>query len=200
MISPQLASNPAAHQHPVAVAQKSGPGEVRNGLLDEQMDGKVEQTIAYMMQHLDEPLPVSRLAALANVSCSHYFAVFKRRTGYAPIEFFIRLRMYHACRLLDGTSLSVKGVAAALGYDDPFYFSRVFKSVNRIAPSEYRMMAREFRDTVCGAALPLARCAQRTSIANTERHAFDNGTRAEHDPALTLLRTGSCRPSFQTTL
>jgi AraC-like DNA-binding protein len=50
--------------------------------------------------------------------------------------------MQHARELLMGTSLNVKEVAAALGYEDPFYFSRVFKSVNQLAPSDYRTMQR----------------------------------------------------------
>lgn len=100
---------------------------------------KVEQSIAYMQEHLDRPLHVATLAALANVSPSHYFALFKRSTGSAPIDFFVRLRMQQARHLLDTTELSIKEVATALGYEDPFYFSRVFKSVNRLAPSEYRL-------------------------------------------------------------
>ena len=84
---------------------------------------KIEQSIAYMTRHLDEPLQVATLAAQANISPSHFFALFKRQTGCAPIDCFIRLRMQHACRLLEETVLSVKEVAATLGYDDPFYFS-----------------------------------------------------------------------------
>ena len=99
---------------------------------------KIEQTIGYMMDHLDQPLQVTTLAAMACVSPSHYFALFKRRTGCAPMDYFTRLRMEQARKLLDSTSRSVKEVAAALGYDDPFYFSRVFKAVNRVAPSYYR--------------------------------------------------------------
>jgi AraC-like DNA-binding protein len=112
---------------------------------------KIEQSIRFMREHLDKPLQVAKLAALVNISPSHFFALFKRRTGCAPIDFFIRLRMDHACRLLDGTLLNVKEVAAALGYDDPFYFSRAFKAVNHVAPSEYRMMAPEFKDAIRGA-------------------------------------------------
>jgi len=99
---------------------------------------KIEQSITYMMKHLDKPLQVATLAATVNVSPSHFFVLFKRRTGCPPIDYFIRLRMQRACQLLTAGSLHVKEVAAALGYDDPFYFSRVFKSVNRVAPSEYR--------------------------------------------------------------
>lgn len=100
---------------------------------------RINQSIHYMMDHLDQPLQVAKLAALENVSASHYFALFKSRTGRSPIDFFIRLRMRRACELLRETSLSIKEIAAELGYDDPFYFSRIFKSVNQVAPREYRV-------------------------------------------------------------
>ena len=113
---------------------------------------KIEQSIAYMLRHLDEPLQVATLAARVSISPSHFFALFKRRIGCAPIDCFIRLRMQHACRLLDETMLSVKEVSATLGYDDPFYFSRIFKSVNHIAPSEYRLLKNGAKEAVrnCG--------------------------------------------------
>ncbi|MGC3957754.1 MAG: helix-turn-helix transcriptional regulator [Verrucomicrobiota bacterium] len=82
---------------------------------------------------------------MANISPSHFFAVFKRQTGFAPLDFFIRLRMQRACELLGTTSLSVKEVAAELGYDDPFYFSRVFKTVSGIAPTDYRRLPESAR-------------------------------------------------------
>jgi transcriptional regulator GlxA family with amidase domain len=100
--------------------------------------GRISRSIAYMVEHLNQPLQVSTLAAQASVSTSHYFALFKRQMGTAPIDFFIRLRMNHARELLDSTGSSVKEIAATMGYDDPFYFSRVFKSVHQVAPAEYR--------------------------------------------------------------
>jgi AraC-like DNA-binding protein len=109
---------------------------------------KIEQSITYMLRHLDESLQVATLAAQANISASHFFALFKRRIGCAPIDYFIRLRMQHACRLLDETVLSVKEVAATLGYDDPFYFSRIFKSVNHVAPREYRLLKNGAKEAV----------------------------------------------------
>ena len=99
---------------------------------------KIEQSISYMAQHLDQPLHVATLAAAVNVSPSHFSALFKSLTGSPPIDYFIHMRMQQACRLFDSTPLNVKEVAAMLGYDDPFYFSRLFKSVNRLAPNDYR--------------------------------------------------------------
>src|SRR5262249_10574748 len=62
-------------------------------------------------------------------------------TGFAPEDFFIRLKIQRACEILEATDLCVKEVAAKLGYDDAFYFSRLFKSVNGVAPTEYRRLA-----------------------------------------------------------
>ena len=111
---------------------------------------KVGRSIHYMLANLNRPLQVATLAAQANVSPSHYFALFKQMTGRPPMDYFTKLRMSHACRLLDSTSASVKEVAAALGYNDPFYFSRVFKSVSAVAPVHYRGLGfasrREIKD------------------------------------------------------
>lgn len=122
---------------PASPANGNVPGRRSENIASEIAE-RIGRSIAYMIEHLDQPLQVSTLAAQASVSPSHYFALFKRQTGTAPIDFFIRLRMNHARELLDSTCSSVKEVAAAMGYDDPFYFSRVFKSVHSVAPAEYR--------------------------------------------------------------
>lgn len=99
---------------------------------------KIANTIAYMKQHLNRAMSLNALAALANLSRSRYMELFKQQTGYAPIDYFIRLRMHRACQLLDTTDLSIKGIAAELGYEDPLYFTRVFRSVNEKTPTAYR--------------------------------------------------------------
>jgi AraC-like DNA-binding protein len=101
---------------------------------------KVAQSIAYMKQHLDRPVTAASLAALANLSESHYRALFKQQTGYAPMDYFIRSRMHKACQLLDTTHFSVKEIANMVGYSDPFYFSRIFRAVIELAPTQYRLV------------------------------------------------------------
>lgn len=100
----------------------------------------VEPAINHMMQHLDQPLRVSTLSALAGVSLSQFFLLFKAVTGCTPIDYFIRLRMQRACELLQNRNLSIKETAVLLGYDDPCYFSRLFKAVTGLAPRAYRTM------------------------------------------------------------
>jgi AraC-like DNA-binding protein len=114
---------------------------------------KIERSIAYMMQHLNEPLQVAKLAQAAHTSPSHFFALFKRWAGFSPIDYFIRLRMERACGML-ATTRSVKEIAADLGYDDPFYFSRVFKSIHGVAPSDYRQMMEQLKQTDTHGGMP----------------------------------------------
>ena len=101
---------------------------------------KIAQTIAYMKQHLNQTLQLDALAAIANLSRSRYVELFKRQSGYAPIDYFIRLRMHRACQLLDTTDQSVKAIATQLGYADPLYFSRLFRAVNEKSPVDYRKL------------------------------------------------------------
>jgi len=156
----------AVEHSPVPVRTRSGTARRRHeqqggrGPLSHHGGGtataqKIGLSIAYMKQHLNQPLQVAVLTALIGVSPSHFFTLFKRTTGHTPIDFFIHLRMRRACELLQRTNLSVKEVAASLGYDDQFYFSRVFKSVNRVAPTEYRVQMTEPEKTNGIATIPL---------------------------------------------
>ncbi|HXR46717.1 MAG TPA: AraC family transcriptional regulator [Candidatus Limnocylindrales bacterium] len=144
---------------------------------------KVEQSISYMLQHLNQPLHVATLAAAVNVSPSHYSALFKRWMGCPPIDYFIHLRMQQACRLFDSTSLNVKEVAAALGYDDPFYFSRTFKAVNQVAPSEYRAMPEKLKNSI--------KCAVPSGVsADPEDHRTIQGENGQRANGCGLLKVG----------
>lgn len=98
----------------------------------------IEHSIVYMEQHLGKSLKLQTLTDVAHLARSQYTLLFKRRTGYAPMDYFHRLKMHRACQLLDRTDLSVKAIAAMLGYADQLYFSRQFKTVNEISPLAYR--------------------------------------------------------------
>ncbi len=99
---------------------------------------RVHRVITHMLQHVNRRLRVPTLSAVAGVSPSYLFSLFKSVTGRAPVEFFICLRMQRARALLISSNLTIKEIAAALGYDDPLYFSRRFKGVIGVAPRKYR--------------------------------------------------------------
>ena len=99
---------------------------------------RVARCIDYMRLHIDRPLRVAELAALAHWSPSHFKARFREHTGYGCIDYFIRLRIHAACQLLDTTALDIQSVAARVGYTDPLWFSKAFKSITGLPPSAYR--------------------------------------------------------------
>jgi AraC family transcriptional regulator, arabinose operon regulatory protein len=81
---------------------------------------------------------LSELATAAKVSVAHYSAIFRRQTGFSPIDYLIRLRIRHACRLLDTTLIPIGEVGRRTGYDDPYYFTRCFRRVMGFSPRTYR--------------------------------------------------------------
>ena len=101
---------------------------------------RVATSLEYLEAHLEREMDVQGLAKLAGLSPSHYSALFKARTGYAPIDYLTRARVHRACQLLDTTQSSVKAIAASVGYKDQMYFSRVFRAINDVSPSEYRQL------------------------------------------------------------
>lgn len=96
----------------------------------------IQQT---MHRRLDRDLNLDDLAQAANLSKFHFVRKFKQLTGHAPIQHFIHLKMQHACQLLDTTQEPVKRIANRVGYNDPHYFSRLFKRVIGISPQQYRL-------------------------------------------------------------
>ncbi len=98
----------------------------------------VKKALAYMRAHVQRRPSLAQLAAHAGVSVSHFSFLFKTSLGIAPIDYFIDLKMQYACHLLETTSLTVKEVAFALDYDDPYYFSRLFRKVIGLSPIYYR--------------------------------------------------------------
>jgi AraC-like DNA-binding protein len=99
---------------------------------------KVAGGIIYMSEHLDQPMRVSALAALANLSPAHFTVLFKEQTGCSPRDYLHLLRIHRACQLLRSSTLNVKEIANRLGYQDQFHFSRQFKAFQGVSPSEYR--------------------------------------------------------------
>ncbi len=102
------------------------------------MRERINKSVEFMKGHLREPLNVARLAALVNLSRSHFTASFSRVTGYAPVSYLNHLRMQRAVQLLNTTDLPIKQISDQLGFSDQFYFSRAFRKMHNHSPSEHR--------------------------------------------------------------
>lgn len=107
----------------------------------QQLQPRIAASLQYILRNLDKPVSVSTLSEIAELSPSAFFLSFKRATGQPPIAFLIRARIKLAVKLLEQTNLQIKQIAALVGYDDEFHFSRRFKSVIGIAPRHYRIKA-----------------------------------------------------------
>ncbi|MFZ4599857.1 MAG: helix-turn-helix domain-containing protein [Terrimicrobiaceae bacterium] len=94
--------------------------------------------IEFLRANVTRSLSLAEISKNAGLSPSRLSALFRERTGLSPVEHHIGLRMQAACHLLDTRAMSVKGVAVELGYDDPYYFSRCFRRVLGLSPTEYR--------------------------------------------------------------
>jgi AraC-like DNA-binding protein len=109
-------------------------------LTDNQQAGDaVELSINYMQQHLACSLSLEEIAASINFSASHYSAIFRKKTGFSPIEYFNHLKIQKACQYLIFTDLRIKEISDKLGIEDPFYFSRMFNKLMGMSPNQYRV-------------------------------------------------------------
>ncbi|MCB1841538.1 MAG: AraC family transcriptional regulator [Halioglobus sp.] len=102
----------------------------------------LERLQRFMQENIDQPLDLDTLAATASLSKYHFATKYKALTGYSPIRHFLNMKMEHAGHLLDSSELSVKEIAATLGYDDPLYFSRQFSRTVGVSPRAYRRSVR----------------------------------------------------------
>jgi len=92
----------------------------------------------YMNKNIANNITLDDMAKHTNLSKSQLNLIFKEKTGFSPVDYFIRIRIQEAAKLLNLTNLNINEIAARVGYDDPYYFSRIFKKVMGIPPSQYR--------------------------------------------------------------
>lgn len=94
---------------------------------------------AYMKENFNSPeIGLNTVSRVANVSPTHFSAVFSQQTGKTFVEYLTELRMGKARELLSCTNLSSGDIAFEIGYNDPHYFSYLFKKVNNCTPRDYR--------------------------------------------------------------
>ena len=98
----------------------------------------IKKAIIYMKQNLEKSYKLKEIAMKFDLSPPHFSRLFKQRTMHAPIDYFIQMKMQHACQLLDYSNLRMKEIGRQIGYEDPYYFSRIFKKVIGLSPYQYR--------------------------------------------------------------
>lgn len=98
----------------------------------------LEETMRYIYDHLSEPLSLDQLADMAGLSKFHYIRLFKKRSGYTPIEYQTESRLSYAKGLLVSTDKSIEEISGEVGYLNPTSFIRMFHKKTGITPFQYR--------------------------------------------------------------
>ena len=121
---------------PHTVTPHAATGTAKRGQAQREL---VQHAMLFLTEHFAEPLTLERLAASLQVHPSHCCRAFRQLVGVPPMKYLEQVRMGQAERMLLNTALSVQEIAQAVGYPDPYYFSRAFRRVTGQSPSGYRI-------------------------------------------------------------
>lgn len=102
------------------------------------IDSPVRKVVQYMLQHIEEKITLQQLCEMTHLSKPYLVKLFRKNTGYSPIDYFLRLKIQQAGDCLETTGLSVKEVCFKFGFSDPYYFSRMFSKIMGQSPMKYR--------------------------------------------------------------
>ena len=92
----------------------------------------------YIAANYPLPISVEDIASAAGVSRTTLFRLFRTELNTTPADFLIDFRINQAKKLLSATDISVTAVARSAGYEDNLYFSRAFRRITGMSPTEYR--------------------------------------------------------------
>jgi AraC-like DNA-binding protein len=92
----------------------------------------------HLESNFDKKIPLWEMADMACLSVPHFCRSFKKYFNTSPVDYLIRLRMEYAAHLLGDLNLNVGEIAKMAGYDDIYYFSKLFKKYYGKSPSKMR--------------------------------------------------------------
>ena len=98
----------------------------------------MDEAVEYFRQHYSEPISVEAYAAEHNVNTGGFIKNFRAYTGTTPAQFIQSVRMMNARVMLETTDNNISEIADLVGYDDPLYFSRLFRKQFGCSPSQFR--------------------------------------------------------------
>ncbi|GFH96836.1 HTH-type transcriptional activator RhaS [Lachnospiraceae bacterium] len=121
--------------------EQSPPPQAMQGYSFDSVNKKyvVEQIVSYFEDHYSDKISLDTIAENMYLSPFYISKIFKSETGDTPIRHLINIRLERARELLlQGSEMSVQEVAAAVGYDDAYHFSKLFKKYYGKSPSQIR--------------------------------------------------------------
>ena len=96
-----------------------------------------QQARQYVDAHYQEKLSLAEIAEHLNISTGYLSIVFKRFTGTTLSDYIAQVKIEHAKELIDSHQYLMYEISDMLGFENPYYFSRVFKKVTGISPRNY---------------------------------------------------------------
>ncbi len=99
---------------------------------------EIDKATEYFNEHYNENISIDEYAENNHVSISWFIRNFKQYTGSTPMQYILAKRIYNAEILLQNPAYNVTEISQIVGYDNPLYFSRIFKKAKGLSPSEYR--------------------------------------------------------------
>lgn len=98
----------------------------------------VGEMVHFMQERLEKRITLQDLSDYTGYSVTQLSLIFRRHVGYSPMNYFNILKIRRACWLLEHTTLKVYQICYKSGFDDPYYFSRLFKKIVGTSPQAYR--------------------------------------------------------------
>lgn len=103
----------------------------------------VDLAIQYIYNHIDQAIKLKEIADVLGISTSYLSRTFRSVVGISVNAFITGIKMKRASHDLQYTNVPIQQIASRLGYDDSYYFSRVFKKEFRVAPRRFRQKFNE---------------------------------------------------------
>ncbi|WP_299064554.1 AraC family transcriptional regulator [uncultured Polaribacter sp.] len=101
-------------------------------------DNIINSVKKFLLDNLDKTFSLDEIAEKFNYSKSYLHTKFKSNTGYPIMVFFNLKKTQKACEYLNYTDLSIKEISYKIGFEDPLYFSRIFKNFMGKSPRNYK--------------------------------------------------------------
>lgn len=98
----------------------------------------MEKVISLMHENYNRPINIKEYAGLLFVGEDQFIRLFKIYTGFPPYNYQLQIRINRAVELLENTAITIRDCAETVGFDDPAYFSKVFKRFTGYPPSHFK--------------------------------------------------------------
>lgn len=101
---------------------------------------EVERATHYFNENFSSNISIEGYARSRHMSTSWFIRIFRQIVKLTPMQYILSLRMSNAQSLLETSDYNITEVAAAVGYDNPLYFSRLFRKHTGLSPTEYKKL------------------------------------------------------------